>query len=207
MDSQTRRRLQQFKQSLSARAQPAPVRTPSPPPPDDHTLFMNAVRGSTPLRQDKRHPHPSAPPSPWPQRQHADLAPHTEAMSDFWPWDELAAGEELLYLRPGQKLDTLKKLRRGHWLVQAELDLHGYASEAARQQVAEFLHAAQQARRRCVRIIHGKGLSSKNAEPVLKLKLRNWLVQRDEVLAFSQARPADGGSGAVLVLLKSKRNP
>ncbi|BCL75328.1 hypothetical protein JHS3_10640 [Jeongeupia sp. HS-3] len=125
-------------------------------------------------------------------------------MSDFWPWDELATGEELLYLRPGQKLDTLKKLRRGHWLVQAELDLHGYGSDTARQMVGEFLHAAQQAHRRCVRIIHGKGLSSRNQEPVLKHKLKNWLVQRDEVLAFSQARPADGGSGAVLVLLKNR---
>ncbi|GHD60973.1 Smr/MutS family protein [Jeongeupia chitinilytica] len=204
MDSHNRRRLKQLKKQLQAIA--TPIKAPPPSAPDDHTLFMQAVRGSTPLQHAPRHPHPAAPPSPWPKQQPAELASGTEAMSDYWPWDELAAGEELLYLRPGQKLDTLKKLRRGHWLTQAELDLHGFDSEAARQQVAEFLHAAQQTHRRCVRIIHGKGLSSKNGEPVLKHKLRNWLVQRDEVLAFSQARPADGGSGAVLVLLKTRRH-
>ncbi|AOY02163.1 DNA mismatch repair protein MutS [Jeongeupia sp. USM3] len=184
----------------------APAAPPPPAAPSDHELFLRATAGTRPLRLPGQHHHPATPPSPWPQaRASTGDASTVDAMSDFWPWDELSAGEELLYLRPGQRLDTLRKLRRGHWLAQAELDLHGSDSDSARRQVGEFLHAAQTARLRCVRIIHGKGLSSRNKEPVLKHKLRNWLVQRDEVLAFSQARPADGGSGAVLILLKNRR--
>ena len=80
--------------------------------------------------------------------------------------------------------------------------MHGLTKVEARIMMAEFLNAAVKAGHRCVRIIHGKGLGSKNREPVLKHKVRVWLAQRDEVLAFCQARPADGGSGAAVVLLK-----
>ena len=83
-----------------------------------------------------------------------------------------------------------------------ELDLHGLNREQARVQLVAFLAECQQRDSRCVRIIHGKGLSSKNNEPVLKLLVKSWLMQREDVLTFVQAAPADGGSGAVVVLLK-----
>ncbi|SFN24129.1 DNA-nicking endonuclease, Smr domain [Formivibrio citricus] len=205
MDDTTRKQLKRFKKTLS---QKTVVAKPAPRPelqPDDHALFMQAMRGVTPLA-DSRYPHPPLFPAPWPrQHQHNEARVTTETMSDFWPWDELETGEELLFTRPGLRIDTLKKLRRGEWGVQAELDLHGHTSDSARLALAAFLHDCRQRNQRCVRIIHGKGLSSKNREPVLKLKLKNWLAQRDEVLAFCQARPADGGSGAALVLLKGRK--
>jgi DNA-nicking Smr family endonuclease len=95
----------------------------------------------------------------------------------------------------------MRKLRRGQFSSRAELDLHGLRSEEARRTVAEFLHAARERNLRCVRIIHGKGRGSGARGPVLKQKLGSWLRQRSEVLAFCSARPADGGSGALYVLL------
>lgn len=122
------------------------------------------------------------------------------------PWDILdhgETGEELFFSRPGVPAAALRKLKRGGWVVAAELDLHGLRSDEARITLTGFLLHCARNDLRCVRIIHGKGLRSKNREPVLKHKLRHWLMQREDVLAFCQARPADGGSGAVIVLLKS----
>ncbi|WP_255990361.1 Smr/MutS family protein [Chitinolyticbacter albus] len=204
MDDEAKRLLKQLKKTL--RATPAPIARPAaPPPPSDHELFVAAMAGARPISWD-RYIHPPKRPSPWPlQRWQDEARVMSEAMSDFWPWDELESGEELLYLRPGMKLNTLKRLRRGEWVVQAELDLHGHTVDTGRLAVAEFLLACRHRNQRCVRVIHGKGLGSKQKQPVLKLKLKNWLAQRDEVLAFAQARSVDGGSGAVLVLLKGWR--
>jgi DNA-nicking Smr family endonuclease len=127
-----------------------------------------------------------------------------ESLSDQSTWDiGTESGDELVFLRDGLPLQTLRRLRRGHWVIQDELDLHGHTTVEARAAVAAFLQACLRDGARCIRIIHGKGLRSKNREPVLKIKVAIWLQQREEVLAFCQARPADGGSGAVIVLLKS----
>ena len=107
------------------------------------------------------------------------------------------------FARDGIGADTLRKLRRGHWVIQAQLDLHGLRRDEAREALAEFLRQAIRRGLRCVRVIHGKGLGSVNKEPVLKGRVRNWLAQKQEVLAFCQARAADGGSGALVVLLKA----
>lgn len=107
------------------------------------------------------------------------------------------------YLRPGLGADVLLRLRRGHWSVQGELDLHRLTSAEARDALADFLFDARTRGLRCVRIIHGKGLSSPNREPVLKSKVRRWLSQWDEVLAYCEAPRHGGGGGAVVVLLKS----
>ena len=129
-----------------------------------------------------------------------------ESLSDTDPWEAgFEAGDELNFLREGLASDTLRKLRRGHWVVQGALDLHGHTAVEARAALAGFLHACVNDGLRCVRIVHGKGLRSKNREPVLKTKVANWLRQRDEVLAYCQARQCDGGSGAVIVLLKTRR--
>jgi len=114
----------------------------------------------------------------------------------------METGEELVFLRPGLSREILKRLRRGHWVVQEHLDLHGMNTEQARHLLAQFLAACSRRNRRCIRIIHGKGLRSPNREPVLKNKVRLWLARRDDVLAFCQAPATQGGGGALLVLLK-----
>ncbi len=118
--------------------------------------------------------------------------------------DEPLLGEGLYYAKPGVQQAVLRKLRRGHFSVGAELDLHGLGSEDARQALAEFLQEVRGQRTRCVRIIHGKGYRSGPRGPILKQKLNGWLRQRNEVMAFCSARPVDGGTGAVYVLLNSR---
>lgn len=165
------------------------------------------MRDATPLLASGRRfpPFRRLPPIPL-QRLNDERQALVDSLSDHIPWqDAMENGEELLYLRPGMDRQVLRKLRRGHWVVEDELDLHGYTSDEARLQLAAFLNACRQHGLRCVRIIHGKGLRSPNREPVLKVKVKHWLIQRDEVLAFCQARPVDGGSGAALVLLKSAK--
>jgi DNA-nicking Smr family endonuclease len=178
---------------------------PVPPPGDDGDLFEKLFENVTRLPDHGRvvHPRPKRKPIPV-QRLRDERAALADSLSDHITWDiGLETGEELVYLRNGLSQQTVKKLRRGHWVIQDELDLHGQTSIEARALLVEFLNDCLRNDARCVRIIHGKGLRSKNREPVLKTKVANWLIQRDEVLAFCQARQTDGGSGAVVVLLKS----
>ena len=167
-------------------------------------LFQAAVKNTRPLNinvpfTEKTYPKPIAKQFIRDEKQ----ALRDSLSDDFYPAHELESGEELLYLRTGQSPDVLSKLRRGFWVAQAQIDLHGLISDEAREYVAEFLSSCKKRNIRCVRIVHGKGLGSRNREPVLKHKLRNWLMQKDEVIAYAQARPEDGGSGAVIVLLKA----
>lgn len=127
----------------------------------------------------------------------AEPSPHS--------WDigqELEA--EQTYLRAGLRSDVLTKLRRGHWAVQSALDLHGMRVDEAHDALADFLLEARGHGQRCVRVIHGKGLTSPNREPVLKGKVRRWLCQWDDVLAYCEAAAHAGGSGAVVVLLRGR---
>ena len=126
-----------------------------------------------------------------------------EPAPQTWDIGQEPEGEQT-YLRAGIGTDVLSKLRRGHWKVQAEIDLHGHDSEEARDALADFLAEARSAGMRCVRVIHGKGLTSPNREPVLKGKVRRWLARRDEVLAYCEAPQHAGGGGAVLVLLQGR---
>ncbi|MFA9274836.1 MAG: Smr/MutS family protein [Candidatus Aquirickettsiella gammari] len=127
-----------------------------------------------------------------------------ESLSDeFDAGTLLDSDENLSYTRVGVGIDVAKKLRQGAWVIQAQLDLHGMRRDQARDNLGEFLRKCLRSGYRCVRIIHGKGLGSINKEPVLKNKVRNWLIQKDEVIAFSQATAADGGSGALIVLLRA----
>ena len=172
---------------------------------DDGDVFENLFSNVTPLPDHGRvvHTRPRVKPVPL-QHLRDERAALADSLSDHITWDiGLETGEELVFLRNGLSPQTLKKLRRGHWVIQDELDLHGLTSVEARASLVEFLHACLRHGARCVRIIHGKGLRSKNRAPVLKSKVANWLMQRDEVLAFCQARQIDGGGGAVMVLLKS----
>ena len=117
----------------------------------------------------------------------------------------LYTDDKLSYTRNGVSTITLKKLRRGNWIIQEELDLHGFTSLEAREIFYQFIKRCHKNDKRCVRIIHGKGLRSKGKEPVLKNKVRGWLMQTEVVLAFCQAPRHMGGSGAVVVLLKAPR--
>lgn len=177
-----------------------------PIPPEEAELFRASVLDVVPLAAPARTEHERPLPQPIPeQRLRDDRETLKDSLNPEPPWDAgLETGEELAYLRKGVSPQILKQLRRGFWVIQDELDLHGLTVEEARGLLGEFL--AQCARRglRCVRVIHGKGLRSPNREPVLKRRVAGWLIQREDILAFCQARRADGGSGAVVVLLKGR---
>ena len=170
---------------------------------DEDADFRRAVADAEPLEQPKRvvdHRRPAPVPR---QRLRDEGAALAESLHGPLSVDDaLDAGNELAYLREGLQREVLRKLRRGHWVVEAELDLHGMNRHVAAVSVAEFLRHCRRRGRGCVRIVHGKGRGSHQREPVLKGLLRKWLVRQD-VLAFSQAPAPMGGSGAVLVLLKS----
>ena len=174
-------------------------------PEDEVALFRAAMRDAVPLRAPARHERAKPAPPPVPVQslldEHAALdESRTGALDDD---EALETGEEIAYLREGVARQVLRRLRRGHWVVQGQLDLHGMNRAEAHAAIAAFLGHAVRHARRCVRIVHGKGLGSKNREPVLKGKVKTWLARRDDVLAFCQAPPAQGGSGAVLVLLRA----
>jgi DNA-nicking Smr family endonuclease len=124
-------------------------------------------------------------------------APHT------WDIGQEIEGEQT-FLRRGLGTDVLMGLRRGRWVVQAELDLHRLTTHQAHDALGAFLVEARSGGLRCVRVIHGKGLTSPNREPVLKGKVRRWLAHVDDVLAYCEAPRHAGGSGAVVVLLRGK---
>ena len=175
-------------------------------PPEDEE-FRRATRDVEPLAAPRRIKLSRTPAPPVPaQTRRDERAVLEESLAGPRSIDDaIDSGEELAFLREGLSRQVLRKLRRGHWVVQDNLDLHGMNRVQAAASVAQFLRRCRALRLRCVRIVHGKGLGSRNREPVLKGKLRKWLAVRDEVLAFCQAPAADGGAGAVLVLLKEKR--
>lgn len=113
----------------------------------------------------------------------------------------LAGGEVASFARPGVQKSLLQRLRRGHYRVQAEVDLHGLTEREAREVLSGFLGEALQRNMRCVRIIHGKGLRSGPRGPVLKVMVTSFLRRSSHVLAYVSARGVDGGSGATYALL------
>jgi DNA-nicking Smr family endonuclease len=167
-------------------------------------IFADAVGEVTPLKDTGRvvlkPPAPSVQPL---QRQKDERRVLHDALSDEFGVEQLLqTDDQLSFRRPGIGPDVLTKLRRGHWVIQAELDLHGARSDEAREQLVVFLKESEQLGLRCVRVIHGKGHGSKDRQPVLKGKVRSWLTQKEEVIAFVAARPAEGGNGALVVLLR-----
>jgi DNA-nicking Smr family endonuclease len=166
--------------------------------------FRAAVGAVTPLaiRQRVEHDRPPHPPVAH-KRLEDDQQVLIASVSDEFEIDTLLHTDaDLSFRRPGIGPDVLRKLRRGEWVIQDHLDLHGLRVDEARELLVQFLREALRRGLRCVRVVHGKGLGSKDRQPVLKGKARVWLAQRDEVIAFCQARPAEGGSGALVVLLR-----
>ncbi len=146
---------------------------------------------------------PAAQPAPIPvQQQRDELAVMREAISDGFDVESLLDTDEALsFRRPGMGPDVVRKLRRGGWSIQRQIDLHGLRREDARDALSAFIREAHKAGLRCVRVVHGKGLGSPGKTPVLKGRVQSWLIQKQEVIAFVQARPAEGGAGALVVLL------
>ena len=168
-------------------------------------LFRHSVGQVKPMPQpDKLAPGmPRLAPTPR-QQAEEDTAVLRESLSDLFEVDALMEEDPTLsYARSGVGADVVRKMRKGHWPVQDELDLHGLRRDDARDHIGDFLRQAARRNYRCVRVIHGKGLGSRGQEPVLKSMVHSWLVQKDEVIAFCAARPSDGGDGALIVLLKA----
>ncbi len=160
------------------------------------------------LPQTTRARHRSSRPAPIPHQRIADDAAAlaaskygAEPIADTWEVGQEHEAHQT-FVRRGLGADILTKLRRGHWSVQSEIDLHGHTSDEAHDALADFLVEARQHGYRCVRVIHGKGLTSPQREPVLKGKVRKWLSHWDDVLAYCEAPRHAGGGGAVLVLLR-----
>jgi len=143
-------------------------------------------------------------PEPVPrQRELDEQAALQEAMSDEVDIETLLLTDDgLSFHRPGIGPDVVTRLRRGHWSIQGELDLHGLRRDEARDQLCGFMREAARRGWRCLRVVHGKGHGSPGREPVLKAKVQRWLGQRAEVLAFTQASGPMGGAGALIVLLR-----
>ena len=173
---------------------------------DDLAAFHAAVGNARPLKASNRVELGGAKPPPRPLQHLADerAALHESLHGPIALQDRLEGGDEASYLRPGLAQSVLRDLRRGRWIIQDELDLHGLNREEARLHLSTFLADCLHAGKRCVRVIHGKGLRSPMKLSILRQLVRGWLAQRIEVLAYCQARPADGGEGAVMVLLRSQ---
>lgn len=169
---------------------------------EEAALFRQAVGWVEPVHDDRRPPDKHTPSPHPPMREADEPAVMTQLLTDSPADLDIDTGEHLTYYQPGIQPRIMRRLRRGHYRCQAELDLHGMVVAVARQSLLAFLEQARQRQYRCVRIIHGKGLRSGQRGPVLKIRLAGWLQQCQEVLAYTSARPNDGGTGAVYVLLK-----
>ncbi len=174
----------------------------------DLEFFRAAMQRVQPLDVDEPPDMDTPRPAPVPLQRLADDRAVLQTLlvppdGTSIPYNE--TGEELAYLRPGLQHRVLRRLKRGYYRVAAELDLHGMTAATARHTLTRFLNRCRQRDYRCVRIIHGKGRRSSNRGPILKGKVDRWLRQRAEVLAFCSARPVDGGTGAVYVLLQHHR--
>lgn len=167
-------------------------------------LFSSSVGRVKPLVAEKIANLVFDLPPPIPtQKQLDDQAVLREALSDEWDTESLLDTDEALsFRRPGIGAEVVRKLRKGEWSVQKQLDLHNLRTEEARDALGQFIRESYKNGIRCVRVVHGKGLGSPGKVSVLKPKVQSWLIQKNQVLAFVQATPAQGGAGALVVLLQ-----
>lgn len=178
---------------------------PRAPSDKEQALFAQAMAGVRPLLDTRTHHEPPRPAAVPRQRLRDEAVVLDESLHPA-PLDlQLEGGDEPSFLRPGLAHNILRDLRRGRWVVEDHLDLHGATRDEARQLLGEFLALALRRRLRCLRIVHGKGLGSPGREPVLKGLVKGWLMQHKDVLAICQTRAAEGGSGALLLLLRAQR--
>jgi DNA-nicking Smr family endonuclease len=172
----------------------------------EEQLLATILHGVVPISNDrvfieapKPHPVPV-------QHQRDEQSALSESIYSPTPLElVLEGGDELYYLKAGIPRTMLRDLRRGRWVVQEQLDLHGSNRDEARDQLAAAFADWRKRDIRCVRVIHGKGLGSPGKEPVLKKLVAGWLMNYDDVLGYCQARVHDGGAGALLVLMRASR--
>jgi DNA-nicking Smr family endonuclease len=169
------------------------------PATSDADLFQQAVDGVIPIASSNRLP----PARPATRLQHPSKTVPAPVVSDNWSDHGVSEVAPTSFLRVGLNNMTLRKLRRGQWPVRDEIDLHGLTSDEARRMLADFLNHALRSNYRCVNVIHGKGWRAEGGEGILKIRVRHWLTQHPQVLAFCEAPANAGGGGAVWVLLKS----
>ena len=170
----------------------------------ERQLFSLSVGAITPLRSRNlidTAPEP-IPPLPMQHWLDEERVLRESISDDFDVSTLLDTDDQLSFRRPGIGVEITRRLRSGHWSIQRQLDLHGLRTDEAREALGQFIRHAHKTGLRCVRVVHGKGLGSPGKTPVLKGRVQRWLVQKKEVLAFVQARPMDGGAGALLVLLQ-----
>lgn len=169
----------------------------------DRDLFRDAIGSVRALKRDAEMPPMIARPQPQARQFELDeAAVRDELLSHPFDPGSIELGDEILYLKPGQPTRLLKQLRRGLFSVRAEIDLHQMTVAVAREAINGFLAEAKAHDELCVRIVHGKGLRSASRGPVVKRMTEQLLRRRDDVLAFASALPVQGGTGAVLVLLR-----
>lgn len=170
----------------------------------ERQLFARSVGRVTPLRNTNLAPLEGQLPPPLPVQHWLDeeRVLRESISDDFDVSTLLDTDDQLSFRRPGIGVEVTRRLRAGHWSIQRQLDLHGLRVDEAREALGDFIRQAHKAGLRCVRVVHGKGLGSPGKSPVLKSRVQRWLVQKNEVLAFVQARPMDGGAGALVVLLQ-----
>ena len=169
----------------------------------ENNLFVRAAGKVQPLRQAARAPHWTEQPPPIPVQQQLDNERVLqESLSDEFDASTLLDVDDAMsYRRPGIGTEVTRRLRKGEWSIQRELDLHGLRRDDAREALSAFIRDAHRCGLRCLRVVHGKGLGSPGRVPVLKSKVQAWLIQKNEVMAFVQARADEGGAGALVVLL------
>ncbi len=172
----------------------------------DNPSFAELLDNVKPLNHDHQNQaaHDSPKPSPTPKETIKDeKRVMQESLEVSLELEDLQPGDSLSFCRAGIQKNVFRKLKKGQYSISAELDLHGHTRFEAQEELARFISFAREENHRCIRIIHGKGYGSNNKGPIIKPLVNKWLRQRNEILAFCSARPCDGGTGAVYVLLKS----
>jgi DNA-nicking Smr family endonuclease len=209
LKSRSLKDLQHIQQKLAEQQQAAAAQEAARRDAERHAhaeknLFVRAAGAVQPMRAHRRvHLAPDQPPPIPMQQQLDDERVLRESISDEFDSSTLLDVDDALsFRRPGIGLDVTRRLRKGDWSIQGEIDLHGLRREEAREALSSFVRDAHRRGWRCVRVVHGKGLGSPGKTPVLKGKVQSWLIQKTEVLAFVQARADEGGAGALVVLLK-----
>lgn len=203
MKPDQRRRLAALKARLARDAAVAVPAAALAPAPND--CFGDALVGVTPLVRANRAESASLPRTTPPRPRPRDAIPAADLSDEIDLTTRLDGDAAQSFRRPGIGPDVIARLRRGQWPIGRQLDLHGLRRDAARARLVAFIDQAARDGLRCLRIVHGQGHGSPGRAPVLKDLVSRWLVQQSQVSAFTQAGAADGGPGALLVLLRSSR--
>lgn len=169
--------------------------------PEDSDLFRQTIGKVHVIKKDKVLLTVENKPKPYPKSQVVNVEEHLSGAAEF-DIEKVGLEDSMSYTAPGLQHNVLKKLRKGQFGLDAEIDLHGLSSIEAKRQLLHFLHDCVEDGCRCVHIVHGKGYRSTDNHPVLKNNLNLWLRQHKDVQAFCSAPPKDGGTGAVFVLLQ-----